>query len=135
VENIRSKEGYNYGDVAQKLMLYIPARQKGRAPKAVAGSTNNPIILAINTKNCDNGKTCRYCKEVKGSDIKGYEESECFTKKREEKEVKKVEAKHEDEDEYIAIVKGGKFEGEQGWQYDTGASAHTTKRKYCLINI
>jgi hypothetical protein len=59
VENIRSKEGYNYGDVARNLMLYIPARQTGRASKAVAGSANNPIILATNTKNRDNGKTER----------------------------------------------------------------------------
>jgi hypothetical protein len=59
VENIRSKEGYNYGDVARKLMLYISARQTGRASKAVAGSANNPIILATNTKNRDNRKTER----------------------------------------------------------------------------
>jgi hypothetical protein len=46
---------------------------------------------------------------------KGHEESECFTKKREEKEAKKVEAKHEDrkiEVEYTAIVEVGKFEDE-----------------------
>jgi hypothetical protein len=66
VENIRSKEGYHYGDVARKLILYIPARQKGKASKAVAGSANNPIVLATNTKNRDNGKTCRYCKEKDG---------------------------------------------------------------------
>jgi hypothetical protein len=59
------------------------------------------------------------------------------SQKREEQEAKKVEAKHENgkiEDEYTAIVEVGKFEDEQGWQYDTGASAHTTKRKYRLTN-
>jgi hypothetical protein len=137
VENIRSKEGYNYGDPARKLILYIPVRQKGNALTAVAGSANDPVILATNTKNLDNGNLCRYCKEVKGWVGKGHEESECFTKKREEKEAKKVEAKHEDgkiEDEYITIVEVGKFEDEQGWQYDTGASTHTTKQKYRLKN-
>jgi hypothetical protein len=75
-------------------------------------------------------KICRYCKEVKGWTGKG-QESGCFTRKREEKETKKVETRFEDdriEDEYITIVKVGKVEDEQGWQYDTGASAHTTKR-------
>jgi hypothetical protein len=136
VENIRSKEGYNYGD-ARKIILYIPVRQKGKAPKVAAGSANYSVVLAKNTKNRDNGKICRYCKEVKGYVGKGHEESQCFTKKREEIEAKKVQFKHEDgkiEDEYIAIVEVGKSEDEQGWQYDIRASAHTTKRKYCLIN-
>lgn len=66
MENIRSKEGYNYGDAARKLILYIPAGQKGKAPKAAAGSANDPVVFATNTKNRDNGKICRYCKEVKG---------------------------------------------------------------------
>jgi hypothetical protein len=74
VENIRSKESYKYRDVARKLAQYIPFRQKGyRSTTRIwqaTGTQNDPIALATYTKTSreeksDNGKTCRYCQNVK----------------------------------------------------------------------
>jgi hypothetical protein len=87
VENIRAKD-YEFEDVSRKLREYIPARQKGRRnQQKPVGAENDSVVLAVNTKK--NDKTCRYCKDVKGRAGRGHDESECFTKKREEKNADK----------------------------------------------
>lgn len=91
VENIRAKD-HGYDGAARRLNEYIPRKLKGRRPKD-EGTKENPIVLkteAGRTKDRgDNGKRCGYCIS-KGWNGLNHIESECFTKKREKKKVKKV---------------------------------------------
>jgi hypothetical protein len=95
VENIRAKD-HEYDDVARKLKEYIPQRQKGRKKE---GTQENPIVLKTEAQKDrnDNSKRCNYCIDTKGWKGIGHTESECSTKKQEEKKaVKKGKAREND---------------------------------------
>jgi hypothetical protein len=120
--------------VARKLQEYIPMRQKskkGSMKNDTEGSTETPKILKVDKKK-DTSKQCDYCKE-KGWRGIGHTESECFTKKREQKVVKKTKTSDDTEEEeegvYVGVVRikiaiPGNLTGE--YQYDTGTTHHTT---------
>jgi hypothetical protein len=84
VENLRTNEKYNYGNIVRSLKLYVPGRQKnkkdGKITKSEPGTSDNPIVLKTDTRGKDN-RTYRYCKEEKGWRGIGHTEDECFTKK------------------------------------------------------
>jgi hypothetical protein len=63
-------------------------------------------------------------------------ESECFTKKRKEKNADKEISKAETDNELIAKIKevSNMETTSPGWQYDTAATVHTTNQKERLIN-
>jgi hypothetical protein len=134
VENIRAKD-YEFEDVLRKLREYILARQKGRRiQQKPVGTGNDSVVLAVNTKK--NDKTCRYCKDVKGLAGRGHDESECFTKKHEEKNADKEISKAETDNELIAKIEVSNMETTgPGWQYDTAATVYTTNQKERLINL
>jgi hypothetical protein len=148
VKNLHTKEKYNYGDIVRSLKLYVPGRQKnkkgGKITKSEPGTSDNPIILKIGTRGKGN-KTCRYCKEEKGWRGIGHTEDECFTKKRDLEKDDKKEAKHIDierdlDDEFIHTIRVHKreifsIETDEWFEYDTGASAHTTNQYHQLKNI
>jgi hypothetical protein len=87
VENIRAKEN-KYDNVVHKLKDYVAAQQKSR--KKIAGlgdrSAENPIVLR--TKEDKSKKKCEYCR-AKGWKGLGHTESECFTKKRDQRRIQK----------------------------------------------
>jgi hypothetical protein len=91
-------------------------------------------VLVVNTKK--NDKTCRYCKDVKKWAGRGHDESECLTKKREEKNADKEISKAETDNELIAKIEevSNMETTGPGWQYDTAATVHTTNQKERLIN-
>jgi len=139
VENIRSKEGYEYDDVARKLKEYVPARQKGSRSRKE--ETENPVILKV--EKIDNGKRCQYCI---GRGWKGlnHTEEECYTKKREKakkkaKKAKKVDTSDESDSEGVTIKAmriGKNTTSRTGYyEYDTAASHHTTNELGCLEGI
>ena len=80
VENLRSKTGYTYGDIARQIILYVPQRQKGGRPRGDEGARDNPVVLRNEAKN-DNGKRCTYCQSKAWRGL-NHEEKECFNKKR-----------------------------------------------------
>jgi len=129
VENIKSKEE-NYDDVIQKLMQYIPLRQKGRKQ----GETKeDPVVLKAQV---DTSKKCKYCIDVKGWKGIGHTEAECRTKKREGKKAKKLEAEEEEDAENVLCIKVGKTESKDGYfQYDMATTHHTTNQIEALTNI
>jgi hypothetical protein len=87
VENIRAKDN-GYDDAAQELQEYIPMRQKSKkGSKTDEGTLENPIILKTENK-WDTSKQCNYCK-TKGWKGIGHVESECFTKKNENRNLQK----------------------------------------------
>jgi hypothetical protein len=134
MENIRAKD-YGFEDVSRKLREYIPARQKGRRIRQKpVGTENDSVVLAVNTKK--NDKTCRYCKDVKGWAGRGHDESECFTKKREEENADKEISKAKTGNELIAKIEevSNMETTGPGWQYDTAVTVHTTNQKERLIN-
>jgi hypothetical protein len=134
VENIREKV-YGFDGVSRTLRGYIPAKKKGwRVQQKPVGTENDSVVLAVNTKK--NDKTCRYCKDVKGWAGRGHDESECFAKKREEKNADKEITKAETDNELIAKIEEVSNMETTGprWQYDTAATVHTTNQKERLIN-
>jgi hypothetical protein len=84
VENIHAKE-YKYDDVVHKLKDYVAARQKSGKKKVGLGdgSAENPIVLQTEDKS---KKKCEYCR-AKGWKGLRHTESECFTKKREQRRI------------------------------------------------
>jgi hypothetical protein len=104
VENIRAKD-CGYDDAARKLKEYIPMRQKSKkGTKTDEGTLENPVILKTDKKR-DTSKQCDYCKTNGWKGI-GHVESECFTKKREQKFAKKPKANEDmedNEDEEICV--------------------------------
>jgi hypothetical protein len=142
IENVRAKD-YGYDDVARKLKEYIPMRQKskkGSMKNDTEGSAENPIILKADKKK-DSSKQCDYCKE-KGWKGIGHTESEYFTKKREQKVVKKTKTFDDTDDEedevYVGTVRikiaiPGNLTGE--YQYDTGTTHHTTNEFHRLSEV
>lgn len=93
VQNLRTKEGYSYGDISQQVHLYIPGRQKGGKKKE--GTKEDLVVLKAQV---DTSKKCKYCIDVKGWKDIGHTEAECQTKKREAKRAKKLEAESGDDD-------------------------------------
>ena len=148
VENLRSKTGYTYGDIARQINLYVPQRQRGH--KCEEGTKDGPIVLKSDSKP-DNGKRCTYC-QSKGWKGLNNEEKECFTMKRDEKRKKDKTANknkvHEEEQEesdvegdiricQIKVRSAGNSMHEYlgFFMYDTGASHSTTNNKSLLTNI
>jgi hypothetical protein len=143
VENIRAKE-YKYDDVVHKLKDYVAARQKSGKKKAGLGdgSAENPIVLR--TEEEKSKKKCEYC-WAKGWKGLGHTESECFTKKREQRKVQKsktvADSDSDEEDNgsaYADVVKvkltmSANKLGE--YQYDTATSHHTTNELHRLHDI
>jgi transposase InsO family protein len=143
VENIRAKE-YKYDDVVHKLKDYVAARQKSGKKKAGLGdgSAENPIVLR--TEEEKSKKKCEYCR-AKGWKGLGHAESECFTKKREQRKVQKsktvADSDSDEEDNgsaYADVVKvkltmSANKLGE--YQYDTATSHHTTNELHRLHDI
>jgi len=84
VENLRTKEGYSYGDISRQVRLYVPARQNG-AKKKYGTKEESVVLKTDRKKKVDTNKTCQYCIGVKGWKGIGHTESKCFTKKRETK--------------------------------------------------
>lgn len=143
VENLRAKEGYNYGDVSRQIKLYVPGRLRQGARKN-EGSQENPVVLKAEKKK-DNGKRRQYC-IGKGWKGLNHEESECYTKKREDKKKgktnkTKAEKAESDGEEgsicHITIKRAGshicKKQGK--FQYDTATSHHTTNIRALLEDI
>ena len=146
VENLRAKEGYTYGDVSRQIKLYVPGRQRQGNRKS-EGSQENPVVLKTDKKGAakDNGKRCDYC-IGKGWKGLNHVESECYTKKRDDKKkgkTNKTKAENEaPEDEegsicHITIKRAGEHicEKQGKFQYDTATSHHTTNKKGLLQDI
>jgi hypothetical protein len=143
VENIRPKE-YKYDDVVHKLKDYVAARQKLGKKKAGLGdrSAENPIVLR--TEEDESKKKCEYCR-AKGWKGLEHTESECFTKKREQRRIQKSKTvadsdsdKEENRSAYADVVKvkltmSANKLGET--QYDAATSHHTTNELYRLHDI
>jgi len=139
IENIRSKEGYEYDDVARKLKEYVPlvARQKGSRSRKEETLAENPVILKV--KKVDIGKRYQYCID-KGWKGLNHTKEECDTKKREKarkkaKKAKKVNTSDESNSEGVTIkairIKamriGKNTTSRTGYyKYDTAASHYTT---------
>jgi hypothetical protein len=106
------------------------------------GSAENPIVLR--TEEDKSKKKCEYCR-AKGWKGLGHTESECFTKKREQRRIQKsktVADSDSDEEEngsaYADVVKvkltmSANKLGE--YQYDAATSHHTTNELYRLHDI
>ena len=135
VENFRMNSTYTYGDIVRQLTLYVPGRQRGQRTRNEEGTKENPVVLKTEKreKGKDNGKRCDYC-IVKAWKGLNHVESECYTKKREDKKEaksKKAKEKKESDDDGVSIcyvkVKGANaVEVENHFEYDTGTSHHTT---------
>ena len=119
----------------------MPARQRGsRRGDKPEGTQENPVILKTEKKK-DNGKKCDYC-IAKGWKGLNHVESECYTKKREEKkEGKSKKAKGEESDNedgvsicYVKVKGANAIEPVNHFEYDTGTSHHTTNRIDLLQN-
>jgi hypothetical protein len=133
VKSIRAKD-YEFEDVSRKLREYIPARQKGRRIQQKLGAEDDSVVLAVNTR-----KMIKYvdiARTSKGGPDGGNDESECFTKKREEKNADKEISKAETNNELIAKIEevSNMETAGPGWQYDSVATVHTTNQKERLIN-
>jgi hypothetical protein len=57
VENLCTKEKYNYGDIVRSLKLYVPGQQKnkkdGKMTKSEPGTSDNPIVLKTDIRRKD----------------------------------------------------------------------------------
>jgi hypothetical protein len=116
-------------------------KKGGKMTKSEPGTSDNPIVLKTDTRGKYN-KTCRYCKEEKWWRGIGHTEDECSTKKRDLEKGDKKEAKHTDierglDDEFIHTIRVYKreissIETDELFEYDTGASAHTTNQYQIL---
>jgi biotin synthase-like enzyme len=100
--------------------------QKGFKTDEVTLKT--PIILKTG-KQRDRSKQCDYCKTTQWKGIR-HIESECFTKKREQKSAKEAKASEETEDDeeegvYIGAIKirlAIPRNPMDGYKYDTGTA-------------
>jgi hypothetical protein len=142
VENIKSKEKYAYGDVVVKLREYIPARQNGRKPEKPTPTISDQVVLATRS-----GRVCKYC-QSNGWPGKGHDEKDCRTKKREnkKKEANSIEIQEDTNSGLECLVINSELNASVGatyansrqslhdWQYDDGASIHTTNNFKKLIN-
>jgi len=144
VENLRTKEGYSYGDISRQVRLYVPARQKGARKKE--GTKDEPVVLKTDGKTLDKSKQCTYCQTVKGWKGIGHTKDECQTYKKEKKDKDKAKAKKakaeedsesDEEGVTVCMVRVGKVGiRRKGWfQYDTGTSHHTTNQLKLLRDI
>lgn len=143
VENLRTNSTYTYGDIVRQLTLYVPGRQRGRRSRNEEETKESPVILKTEKKK-DNGKRCDYC-IGKGWKGLNHVESECYTKKREEKKdakSKKTKEADEGSEDGVSICHitirtiGGYVCEKMGkFQYDTATSHHTTNRRDLLRNI
>jgi hypothetical protein len=105
------------------------------------GILENPVIIKIDKKR-DISKQCDCC-ETKGWIGIRHIESECFTKKREQKSAKKSKAHegiddNEDEEICVGAIKvrlaiPGNHRNE--YQYDTSTTHHTTNKLYRISDI
>lgn len=136
IENIRAKE-HKYDDAVRKLKQFISAKQKTRRGKGDEGTQENPVVLKTDKKLAkDNGKRCDFC-IAKGWKGLNHVESECYTKKREEKkkEGKTKKAKGEDSDNedgvsicYVKVKGANAVEPINHFEYDTVTSHHCQGR-------
>jgi len=76
VENLRTKEGYTYGDISRQVRLYVPGRQKNGRKKE--GTKEDLVVLK--TDKIDTSKKCKYCIDVKDWKGIGHTETECRIK-------------------------------------------------------
>ena len=131
VENIRSKDSYEYIDVVQKLKDYIPMCQKGRKSK---GTQEDPVVLR--TEVTDNGKRCGHCIS-KGWKGLNHTEDECRTKKREQKkkETKATETIGSGDTEFVKMISTTANIKDNRFQFDNAATVHTTNNRSRLKNI
>jgi len=131
VENIKSKN-VSYNDVVRKLIQYAPLRQKGRKQ----GETKEDLVV-LKTDKINTSKKCKYCINVKGWKGIGHTEAECWTRKRELKKAKKLQAERDDEDAgNVLCIKVGKTETiDRYFQFDTATTHHTTNTLDILMEV
>jgi len=128
IENIKSKD-INYDDVVQKLIQYVPLRQKGRKQ---GDTKEDPVVLKAQI---DTSKKCKYCIDVKGWKGIGHTEAECRTKKREGKKAKKLEAEKEDAGNVLCIKVSKTEQKDRYFQYDITTTHHITNQLEALTNV
>ena len=142
IENIKSKDPA-YDDAVRRLREYVPARQRNKTRKGE--TADNPVVLKTDKgSKKDNGKRCDYCIK-KGWKGLNHTESECYTKKREDKKQgKSKKTKGEDSDNesenggticYVKVRSANYKEPANHFEYDTGTTHNTTNRIDLLENI